>query len=158
MSKDLFVFAVVAFWPVVMLFAGAKDHEWPVYGGNFAGTKYSPLEQINRENVAKLKPVWIYRCDDMRERPASTIECNPLVIDGRMYLTTPGMKVVALEAASGKELWRFDPWKGEQGRGVNRGLASWTEGKNRRLFFSAGMFLYAIDAARGKLIPSFGTE
>lgn len=138
--------------------ARGAEKDWPVYGGDFSGTKYSALKQIDRGNVARLKPAWIYRCDDWKERPATTIECNPLVIDGVMYLTTPGLKVVALEATSGKELWRFDPWNGAGGRGVNRGLAMWSDGKERRLFFPAGMFLYAIDARDGKLVGSFGKE
>src|SRR5687768_8927374 len=103
----------------------AADQDWPVYNGDFGGTKYSPLKQINRTNVTRLKPAWIYRCDDMSVRPASTIECNPLVIEGTMYLTTAGLKVVALNAATGDEIWRFDPWEGKGGRGVNRGLMFW---------------------------------
>src|SRR4051812_43126245 len=94
------------------------DRDWPVYGGDLAGTKFLTLNQINNSKVTQLKPAWIYRCDDMKEKPASTIECNPLVIDGIIYLTTAGLKVVALEAATGKELWRFDPFKGESARGV----------------------------------------
>jgi quinoprotein glucose dehydrogenase len=136
----------------------AADKDWPVYNGDFGATKYSPLKQINRENVAKLKPAWVYRCDDMTLRPASTIECNPLVIDGTMYLTTPGLKVVALQAATGKELWRFDPWNGKGGRGVNRGLMFWKNGEDRRIFTPAGSFLYAISADDGSLIKSFGQD
>ena len=139
-------------------FVHAQDKNWPVYNGDFGGTKYSPLAQINRTNVTRLKPAWVYRCDDMTVRPASTIECNPLVIDGTMYLTTPGLKVVALEAASGKELWRFDPWAGQGGRGVNRGLMFWKSGNDRRIFMPAGSFLYALNAADGSIIKTFGHE
>ena len=64
------------------------DANWPVYGGTFGGTKYSQLQQINRTNAPQLKPAWIYRCDDV-QGPGSTIECNPLVIDGRMILRRP---------------------------------------------------------------------
>ena len=134
----------------------AADQNWPVYNGDFGATKYSPLKQIKRENVTRLKPAWIYRCDDMTLRPASTIECNPLVIDGTMYLTTAGLKVVALDAASGKEIWRFDPWNGKGGRGVNRGLMFWQSGQDRRIFMPAGSFLYAINADNGELVKSFG--
>jgi quinoprotein glucose dehydrogenase len=140
-------------------FAGEKvDQDWPVYGGDFAGTKYSALTQINRDNVRQLKPAWIYRCDDMRKDPPTTIECNPLVVDGRVYLTTPGLKLVSLDAVTGRELWRFDPWNGQSGRGVNRGVAAWGTGAEKRLFFAAGQFLLAIDAATGKPISSFGSE
>jgi glucose dehydrogenase len=160
------IFSVLSWrciWSVVLpltslgdLAAGAG--EWPVYGGNFGATKYSPLKKINTRNVGRLKPAWIYHCDDMTERPASTIECNPLVIGGKMFLTTPGLKLLALDAETGKEIWRFDPWGGERGRGVNRGLAYWSDGREGRLFFVAGMFLNAIDSATGKLVQSFGTD
>src|SRR5262245_38311916 len=75
--------------------------EWQVYGGNPEGTRFSKLSEINPTNVSRLRPAWIYRCDDMRSDGATTIECNPLIIDGVIYLTTPGLKVVALNAASG---------------------------------------------------------
>jgi quinoprotein glucose dehydrogenase len=133
----------------------AQDANWPVYGGNFAGTKYSALKQINRENVRQLKPSWIYRCDDARGA-GSTIECNPLIIDGRMYLITAGLKLLALDAAAGKELWRFDPWNGQGGRGVNRGIAVWRAESEKRIFYATGQFIHAIDADTGKLIPTFG--
>jgi quinoprotein glucose dehydrogenase len=134
-----------------------RDANWPVYGGNLAGTKYSPLKQINRTNVRQLKPAWIYRCDDARVA-GSTIECNPLVIDGRMYFTTAGLKLLALDAATGKEFWRFDPWNGQGGRGVNRGIAIWRNGKENRVFYATGQFIHAVDADTGKLVPGFGTE
>lgn len=136
----------------------ATRHEWPVYGGDFAGTKFSPLAQINRTNVQQLAPAWMYRCDDMRVRPASTIECNPLIVDGALYLTTPGLKVVSLDAATGRERWVFDPWNGKGGRGVNRGVTWWSEGNDRRLFFVAGTFLHALEADTGRPIPTFGQE
>ena len=136
----------------------AADQEWPVYGGTFEGTKFSPLKQITRENVRQLKPAWIYRVDDMRAQTASTIQCNPLIVGGRMFITTPGLKLVALDAASGKELWRFDPWEGVGGRGLNRGVAYWASGDDQRIFYSAAQNLYAIDAKTGKPIPSFGSE
>jgi quinoprotein glucose dehydrogenase len=139
-------------------FVQAADKDWPVYNGDFGGTKYSPLAQINCTNVTSLKPAWIYRCDDMTARPASTIECNPIVIEGTMYLTTTGLKVVALEAVTGKELWRFDPWVGEGGRGVNRGLMFWKSGDDRRIFMPAASYLYALNAKNGSRIKSFGHE
>ena len=141
---------------IFVLSARGASKDWPVYGGDFAGTKYSSLKQINIRNVTRLKPAWIYRCDDWKERPATTIECNPLVIDGTMYLTTPGLKVVALDAGSGKEKWRFDPWEGKGGRGVNRGLIYWSAGADRRLFMPAGTSLFAINADDGTLVKSFG--
>ncbi|HTG43203.1 MAG TPA: PQQ-binding-like beta-propeller repeat protein, partial [Verrucomicrobiae bacterium] len=134
---------------------GQDAANWPVYGGNFAGTKYSALKQVTRENVRQLRTAWVYHCDDARG-PGSTIECNPLIIEGRMYLTTAGIKLLALDAATGKELWRFDPWNGQGGRGVNRGVAFWRAGSEKRILFATGQFLHAIDAETGQLIPDFG--
>ena len=131
--------------------------DWPVYSGDFGGTKYSELNHINRSNVTRLKPVWIYRCDDMRARPASTIECNPIVINGVMFITTAGLKVVALDAATGVQHWVFDPWDGKGGRGVNRGVTYWASGNDARIFFVGGNFLYALNASDGRPISSFGT-
>lgn len=132
--------------------------EWRLYGGDPTGSKYSPLRQIRRSNVGRLRPAWIYRCDDMRSEPASTIECNPIVVDGFLYLTTPGLKVVALDAATGRERWRFDPWQGRGGRGVNRGVTHWASdtGQEARIFFAAGPMLHALDAATGRPMETFG--
>lgn len=139
-------------------FAAGKN--WPVYNGDHAGTHYSSLAQINQSNVTRLKPVWIFRVDDMRERPATTIECNPLVIDGKMFLTTAGLKVVCLNAENGQPIWTFDAFNGQGSRGVNRGLAYWSnaDGSDRRIFFPGGSFLYAINATDGSLVRSFGKE
>ncbi len=127
-----------------------------MYGADRAGSKYSALDQVNVANVRTLKPAWTFRCDDMTKQPASTIECNPIIIEDTIYLTTPGLKVVALEAATGAVRWTFDPWDGKGGQGVNRGVTYWADGNDQRIFFSAGMFLYALDATTGKRIDSFG--
>ncbi len=137
--------------------ATADSHrDWQVYGGDATGAKYSALSQINRENVTQLKPAWVFRTDDMTPQPASTIECNPIVVDGVAYLTTPGLKLLALDAATGKQRWMFDPWDGVRGRGVNRGVTYWGSGSEQRIFFVAGNFLHAINAQDGKLVSGFG--
>ena len=158
MSRFLIAHAAIGLSLAVVHTSFAADRDWPVYGGDFAGTKFSPLRQITPGNVQRLKPVWIYRCDDMRAQPATTIECNPLIVEGRMFLTTPGLKLIALDAAKGTEIWRFDPWEGQGGRGINRGVAYWSAGEDQRLFFSAGQFLYAIDAETGKPRKDFGSD
>ena len=120
--------------------ASNPDHEWRVYGGNFAGTQYSPLDQINRANVHKLQVAWTYHTGDSRRKPATTIECNPLVVNGVMYLTTAQLKLCALEAATGKLLWQYDPFEGmdeDKPRGVNRGVAYWEDGNDQRILFVA---------------------
>lgn len=153
----LFFFALPCAWPLFAATSRGTFRDWNVYSGDPGGTKYSGLNQINRSNVSRLKPAWIYRCDDMRARPASTIECNPIVIDGIMFVTTAGLKVVALDAATGAQRWVFDPWVGKEGRGVNRGVTHWGNGNEARIFFVAGNFLYALNAKDGRPIPNFGT-
>jgi quinoprotein glucose dehydrogenase len=138
--------------------AAPNHREWQVYGGDFAGTKYSALDQINRTNVQSLKPAWIYRCDDMRTSPASTIECNPIIVDGVAFITTAGLKIVALDAATGRQRWVFDPWEGRGGRGVNRGVTYWSSGEDKRIFFAGGNSLFAINATNGQAIASFGAQ
>ncbi len=133
------------------------DREWPVYGGTPGGTRHSTLRQINTRNVHRLQPAWTYRCPEP-PRPGGTIECNPLIIGGVLYLTTPGLKVVALDAATGRQRWLFDPATdggAGGGGGVSRGLTWWSEGTERRLFSAYGNYLFALDPATGRPVTNF---
>lgn len=135
----------------------AADADWPVYLGDPGGTHYSALKEIDRSNVARLQPAWTFHTGDATQN--SQIQCNPLVIGGVLYATSPQHKLFALDAATGTELWRFDPLaRGDitGGRGVNRGLAFWSEGGERRLLYTASHFLHAVDPETGALIDSFG--
>lgn len=134
----------------------SSEGDWRMYSSDHFGSKYSPLDQINRENVKNLKLAWSFKTGDMRTSPATTIECNPIIIQGIIYLTTPGLKAVALDGKSGKEIWSFDPYKGSDAGGVNRGVTYWSSGVNRRIFYVAGSNLYALNAKTGDLIPDFG--
>jgi quinoprotein glucose dehydrogenase len=142
---------------------GAKGSgsEWRTHGGNPAHTQYSPLAQINTTNVHRLKIAWVYHTGDKREDNRSQIQCNPIIVEGVLYATSPQIKVFALDAATGKELWTFDPFKaGAQASslGANRGVTYWEDGSDRRLFVSAGERLYALDARTGRPIASFGSQ
>ena len=131
----------------------APTADWPVTGGSAANTRYSELRQINRENVSQLRVAWTFHTGDRR----GEIQATPIVIDGVLYTTTPALNLVALRADSGTQLWRFDPFVGrERTLHANRGVAYWAEGDDRRIFFSAGRRLYAVGAATGRPIPSFG--
>lgn len=138
--------------------------DWPHYGGDQEATRYSPAAQINRANVAKLRIAWTYRTGDALDRPRTTIESTPIVRSGRLYLTTARLAVVALDPATGRELWRFDHFKGDPSprpRGVNRGVAVWSDHADpadERVFFtpSTAGVLYALDARTGKPIDAFG--
>lgn len=131
----------------------ASFREWQIYHGDYGGTHYSELDQINRSNVKRLELAWKWKSGDI----GNTIECNPIIVEGVMFVTTPQLHAVALDAATGKLLWRFDPWDGARGRGINRGVAFWTDGRgDARIFHSAGDWLYALDAKTGKPVPTFG--
>ncbi|WP_435011576.1 pyrroloquinoline quinone-dependent dehydrogenase [Tundrisphaera lichenicola] len=144
----------------------APSGDWPGVGNGPGCTRYSPLDQINRENVARLKPAWTYHTGELEGRAGKTIECTPIVVDGVMYLTTGYLRVVALDAATGKELWQFDPLKDHPfehspaSGGVNRGCAYWSDGKpggeRRVIHGTSDGRLFSLDAATGKLDPEFG--
>ena len=147
--------------------------DWPVYGGDPGGMKYSALTQINRDNVRLLEPAWSWRTGEKplagprlpipgyEVRPA-TFQVTPIVLDDVMYLSTGYNRVVALEAESGKELWAFDPraydWgQVPNGTGyVHRGIAIWNGNGERRIFMNSRWRLIALNAATGRPIPSFG--
>jgi quinoprotein glucose dehydrogenase len=141
--------------------ASATNYDWPVYLGDKARSHYSPLKQLQPRNVDRLKVAWTYHSGDARKDNLSQIQCNPIIVDGVLYGTTPRIKLVALQAATGRELWRFDPYTAEARggvEGVNRGVTYWAKEDDRRVLFIADHFLYAIDATTGCPIPSFGTN
>ena len=140
--------------------------DWPVYGGNKSGNRYSPLSQINLDNVKDLQPAWIYSSADtaapanaVPRRQEHDIQCQPIVVDGILYGISPTLKLFALRAATGERLWQFDPFK-DTGPRFNtcRGIAYWTDGKDKRLFYAAGSNLYAVDALTGQPVGSFGSN
>jgi len=135
------------------------EREWRVHGGDAGHTQHSPLTQIDRANVARLRVAWTYHTGDARPDGRSQIQCNPIVVDGVLYATSAGLAAFALDAASGRELWTFDPFAaGAEAStlGVNRGVVLWGEGAERRVLYTAGQRLYALDARTGRPIPSFG--
>jgi quinoprotein glucose dehydrogenase len=137
--------------------AGGYDR-WEVYGGGPENIRYSALRQIHRGNIQRLQVAWTYDTGDAH--PDSEMQCNPIVVDGVLYATTPRLRVIALDAATGKLRWSFDPFDGRapRGRFRNRGLTWWAEGEDRRLFVAARHFLYALDARSGQPIAGFGEQ
>lgn len=133
----------------------AASRDWPVAGGR-GGVRYSTLTQINKDNVGQLQRAWQFDSGDQFE--GSEIECNPLVLDGVVYATTPRLRVVALNGATGKLLWDFDAHRGKRvtEKQRNRGLVYWGEGDERRLFVGIDNFLYTLNAKTGKPVDSFG--
>jgi quinoprotein glucose dehydrogenase len=130
--------------------------EWRSYGGGAENTHFSALKQITRENVKQLEAAWTYDTGDVFED--SEMQCNPIIVGGALYATSPKMRVFALDAATGKELWVFDPNEGRRalGKSRNRGVTYWEDGGERRIFFGFRNWLYALDARTGKPAPGFG--
>lgn len=134
-------------------------HEWPAYLGEGAA-HYSEARQITTANVAGLQKAWEFHTGDTPPGGRSEIQCNPLIVDGVLYGTSSQLTLFALDAATGKELWRYSPDRGRGGGapGTTRGFSMWREGSERRLMFTAGRYLYAIDPATGKVIATFGDQ
>lgn len=134
--------------------ATAQNTNWPAYLGGPDSAHYSALDQINRENVARLEVAWTYASEGGNAERLGQIQCNPLVIDGVLYGVSPWMKVFALDAATGAERWSFRPE--EPQKAVTRGLGWWTDGTAKRLLYAGGPYLYLLDAVTGKPVESFG--
>ena len=142
---------------VIMACRAPPSRNWPTTGGDPGNMRYSPLNQINRDNVARLRLVWTYHTGDMPQAGPSEIQATPIVVDGVLYTTTPALAVIALRATQGTLLWRFDPFAQRPREShVNRGVVYWGSGQERRIFFVAGRRLYALDARTGASVPSFG--
>src|SRR4029079_7314943 len=132
---------------------GVGDIGWPIPGGP-GNIRYSPLTQINKENVGRLEVAWSYDSHDAFK--GSEMQSHPVVVDGVLYATTPTLKVIALDAASGRELWKFDPSGGATSgaRFRHRGVTVHRD----RVFVTYRTWLYALDTKTGRPIESFGTR
>ena len=127
----------------------ARNVDWPVYGGQEAGDHYSALTQINRTNVSQLAEVWRF---DSQE--SGGLETSPIVVGRMLYAYTATQKVIALDAATGRLIWKFD--SGVKGTQPTRGVSYWTDGKRGVIFAGVMNDLYALDAATGKPMEKFG--
>src|SRR5215475_8266855 len=143
-------FIAVRFLLFFALIAQAADVEWPVNGGH-DNIRYSTLTQINPSNVSRLQVAWTYDAHDAFKD--SEMQSNPIVVDGILYATTPKLRVIALDAATGHELWNFDPNQGTQPqrRYRHRGVTVYRD----RVFFTHRNFLWALDRKTGKPIQPF---
>ncbi|MCH7565480.1 MAG: pyrroloquinoline quinone-dependent dehydrogenase [Gemmatimonadetes bacterium] len=164
---------------------GATGAEWRSYGGDIGSTKYSPLDQINRDNLGDLRIAWQWESVDGRfdldrlreDYPnlqvpndiaavrISNLKATPLMVGGVLYISTPLSQIAAIEAATGETLWVHDPRSYVSGIPImllgfsNRGLAYWTDGERERLILGTGdAYLIAVDARSGDAVPGFGDE
>ncbi len=140
------------FWPVALR---GQDTDWPHYLGGKTRNLYSPLDQIHRGNASQLEVAWTYETGD-----AAEYQANNLIVDGLLFTPTPSRKVVALNAATGAEVWTWDPANEHTGAGRarQRGLVYWENpaGEERRLFTAVKGYLFALDPVTGETIRSFG--
>ncbi len=138
--------------------------DWPNVGNDKGAMRYSSLAQITRENVHDLEAIWTFHTGGLNPAVTnSAIQCTPIVVEGVMYVTAPDTQVIALDAGTGRELWRFDPKRGWKHRTLyNRGVAYWSEdrrdGARRILFATPEGSLYSLDARTGRLDPQFGGD
>ncbi len=141
--------------------------EWPYYGGDQAGTKYSPLTDIGPGNISRLRVAWEWKHWETALKEYGTVpgfnETTPIMIDGKLYVTTPYNSIASVDAETGKEDWRFDGHAYELGQLLSasgwklRGTAFWRNGRGRtRLFLNSRHRLFSLDPQTGKPDPSFG--
>ncbi|HVH08953.1 MAG TPA: pyrroloquinoline quinone-dependent dehydrogenase, partial [Gemmatimonadales bacterium] len=146
--------------------------DWPYYGGDPGGSRYSPLTEINTSNVGRLQIAWTYHTGDVsdgtNDRPKSAFEGTPLVANGTMYVPTPFNRVIALDPETGTEKWAFDPkidtHVGYSEGLINRGVALWTDSTpegsacHRRVFIATiDARLFSLDGQTGRPCTDFGT-
>ncbi len=141
---------------------GVTNGEWPHWGGDLGNTKYSPLDQINRDNVKNLRIAWRWKSENYGPRPQNNMEGTPLMVGGVLYATA-GFRpnVVAIDAATGETLWSYRYDEGQRGdrapRSVSRGVEYWTDGKQSRIILlTRGYQMVSLDAKTGVPDPAFG--
>jgi quinoprotein glucose dehydrogenase len=141
-------------------FLSAND--WPSWGGDAHGTRYSPLTQINAANVSKLQRAWTFHTGEELRKNNPAFEATPLLIHGVLYFNTASSRVFALEPEAGKKLWEYDAQAGATGprkANVSRGVSYWENGDDRRILYATyDARLIELDARTGKPIRGFGDE
>ena len=156
-TRRHFIGTTAGILPLTLGAAAPVSVGWPVYGGDQAATHYSPLNQINRENVARLRPAWVHNAPPEAARYRGAVECTPLVVDGVMYIVGAALIVQALDAATGKLLWTHMPQStgsGTQrrGAGISRGVTYWKDAGRERIFAPVQNRILCLDAKTGELV------
>lgn len=132
--------------------------DWNVYHGDRSGSHYSDLQMIDRENVRSLELAWTFEGDPISGR--STIQCNPLIVNGKVFLTTQRLRLVCLNGESGEKIWTWNPADHGGGGGVSRGMTMWqaenSAQHSQRLLYVSGSYLFCLDPTNGNLMSSFG--
>ena len=166
---------LVTFVVIVLLLVAApaaqqnrRRGEWPHYGGDPGGQKYSELTQIDRSNVSRLQLAWEWKTGEKPTKEFGTFpgafQNTPLMIDGVLYVSTPYSRVAAIDAKSGRELWAYDPKAYEAGQPasgqgfIHRGVAAWRDRGNLRIFLNSRHRLISLNAKTGQPVPTFGVN
>ena len=165
LRRVLFGLLIVTFCLALVALAqqGAKSGEWRAYGGDEGSTRYSPIDQINRDNIKDLRVAWVWKSDSLIPNPQPTSETTPIMVNGVLYFSMMERRyVVAADAGTGETLWIYRPNEGDRftaaPRKVHRGVSYWTDGKGdeRIIFATPGFHLVALNAKTGQPVPSFG--
>ncbi len=164
MRKQIKLFFYALAWFILSCNDKKSYTTWASVKGSPEGIQYSSLTEVDTANVTQLQPAWTYHTGDADTAHHSQIQCNPIIVDGILYGTSPKMKLFAVEAATGKEKWTFNPFDSLAADKrmffvLNncRGVGYWSDGADdKRIFYTAGSWLYAINAATGKTVTTFG--
>ena len=164
--RKIFVIAVLAGGALWAQLPTTQNGEWPYYTADLKGTKYSPLDQINAANFSKLEVAWRFKTDNLGPRPEYKLEGTPLMVKGIIY-TTGGTRrsVVALDAATGEQLWAYSMREGKRAAIAprqlsGRGVSYWSDGRgdDRIVFVTTGYRLVALNAKTGQPVAGFGKD
>ena len=153
-NKSLFLISMI----IVSCNNDDKFVLWNTYSGDPSGSKYSSLNEINSQNVEKLKLLWTYELFDKNEEHRNGIQSNPIIIDGRIYLIGPDFNVHSINSENGALIWKYNPFPENRISGTTRGVTYYDDGLNGRIFFVAESVLFCLDALTGELINSFGSN
>lgn len=142
-------------WMLFFAFASCnakKEPQWEEYLGGGDRNHYAELTQIDSSNIASLQKAWEFHTGD-----SGQLQCNPVIVDGRLYGITASNHLFALNAATGEEIWRFRPEE-KKSANVNRGVAYWEKNGDKRILFAYKTWLYAVNAETGQPVATFGEE
>lgn len=134
-------------------YASDSGKDWSEYLGGPGRNHYSTLKQIKPSNVGRLKLAWEYHSGD-----SGQIQCNPIIVDGVLYGMTAASQPFALDAATGKQIWKVKPAADASKGGTSRGLTYWASGEDKRILYTNGPWLYALNALTGKPVADFGQQ
>jgi quinoprotein glucose dehydrogenase len=160
---------ILSFTLFAVLFGCRQDtndySSWSSYKGSDDMINYSSLNQVDTSNVKQLTVAWTYHTGDADTVNHSQIQCNPIIVDGTLYGTSPKMKLFAVDALTGKQKWQFNPFdslsKDKRMFFIlnnSRGVTYWADGDDKRIYYTAGSNLYAVNALTGDLVKGFGDK